>query len=142
MARAKLREIAQAAQTDPKQALIDSVGGRVNDINLHGPRVMVATYVRPEMTKGGIILADRSQQEDRYQGKVGLVLKTGPLAFVDDGIAKFGGAKAEVGDWVMYRASDGFEIFILDDNGRDGTPCRILEDQSIIAVVDDPSAVY
>lgn len=140
MARAKLREIAQAAQTDPKQALLDAVGD-ISGYTLFGPRVLVATYIRPESTRGGIILPDRTLAEDRFQGKVGLVIAKGPLAFVDDDNAKFGGLKAEVGDWVVYRASDGLEMFTLDDGGE-GTPCRVMYDQNIIAVVDDPAAVY
>src|SRR5256885_210970 len=115
--RAKLREIAIATQADPRKALLDSVGD-VSGFNLFGPRVLVATYVRPERTRGGIILADRTLAEDRFQGKVGLVLGTGPLAFQDDNIAKFGGRKAEPGNWVVYRASDGFEMFFVDATGR------------------------
>ena len=50
--------------------------------------------------------------------------------------------KADVGDWVMYRASDGFEMFFVDNNGRDGTPCRLIEDVLIMAKIDDPSLVW
>lgn len=139
--RAKLRDIAQAAMHDPKQALIDSVGD-IAGITLLGPRVLVATYVQPEKTKGGIILADRSLAEDRFQGKVGLVIAIGPLAFVDDAVAKFGGLAAQPGDWVVYRASDGFEMFFVDANGRDGTPCRVIDDQNIIAVISDPARMW
>ena len=140
MARAKLREIAQAAQTDPKQALLDSVGD-LSGFELFGPRVLVATYIQPEETRGGIILPDRTLAEDRFQGKIGLVVAKGPLAFVDDEYAKFGGKNVEIGDWVSYRASDGMEMFVVDENGG-GTPCRILQDQNIICKVSDPSAIY
>lgn len=139
--RAKLREIAQAAQHDPKMALIDAVGD-ISGIRMCGPRVLVATYMQPEKTLGGIIRPDRTLAEDRFQGKVGLVLATGPLAFVDDNVAKFGGLKAKPGDWVTYRASDGFEMFRVDADGRAGTPCRVLEDQNIIAIIDDPALLW
>ena len=141
MARAKLREIAQAAEYDPRQALVDAIGD-ISGYECFHNRVLVATYIRPEKTKGGIILADRSLQEDRFQGKVGLVLKTGPLAFVDDTSIKFGGKQVEPGDWVLYQPSNGVEMFFVDENGRDGTPCRLLEDIHIIGRIDDPSKIW
>jgi co-chaperonin GroES (HSP10) len=140
--RAKLREISQAAQFDPKNALLNALPAGAHLFECFHNKVLVATYVRPEKTKGGIILADRSQAEDRFQGSVGLVIKTGPLAFVDDGVVKFGGVKVEEGDWVTYRPSDGLEMFFVDDNGRDGTPCRVLEDTNIIGRVPDPALVW
>ena len=139
--RAKLREIAQAAQTDPKQALIDSVGDLSGFEPFHS-LVLVATYIQPEKTKGGIILADRSLAEDRFQGKVGLVIKIGPLAFKDDQINKFGGVMIEELDWVMYRASDGMEMFFVDETGRNGTPCRLVEDVNIKARISHPAMIY
>src|SRR6266567_1406277 len=134
----KLREIAEQSGSDPKGALLRAVGDYSGFKPLLG-LVLVATYISPEKTKGGIIRPDRTLAEDRYQGKVGLVLKTGPMAFHDYGVTKFAGVTAQPGDWVMYRASDGFELFFVDDNGRDGTPCRIIEDVLIMAKIDDPS---
>jgi co-chaperonin GroES (HSP10) len=139
--RAKLRDIAQAAMTDPKQALIDAVGD-ISGVVMAGPRVLVATYIEPEKTKGGIIRPDNTLAEGRFQGKVGLVLSMGPLAFKDDTIAKFGGFSVKPGDWVVYRASDGFEMFFVDPNGREGTPCRVVEDQNIIAKIDDAACIW
>lgn len=140
--RAKLREIAEAAQIDPKRALLDSLPVAVKDYEVFHNRVLVATYVRPEKTKGGIILADRSLAEDRFQGKVGLVIKVGPLAFADDGAARFGGVALQPGDWVTYRPSDGIEVFFVDDNGRDATPCRQLEDIHILGRTPDPALIW
>ena len=140
--RAKLREIAEAAQTDPKQALLDALPDAIAQYEVFHNRVLVATYVRPEKTRGGIILADRSLAEDRFQGKVGLVIKVGPIAFVDDGGAKFGGIAVKPGDWVTYRPSDGIEVFFVDLNGRDATPCRQLEDIHILGRTPDPALIY
>ena len=82
--------------------------------------------------------------ENRFQGKMGLVLKLGPLAFQDDANAKFGGVQIEVGDWVMYRPSDGIELFIKDYTGlaNDGLACRLIEDSLIKGRVTDPSLIY
>ncbi len=137
----KLREIAEQSGSDPKGALLRAVGDFSGFEPMQG-LVLVATYISPEKTKGGIIRPDRTLAEDRYQGEVGLVLKIGPVAFNDYGVTKFGGIRAGLGDWVMYRASDGFEIFFVDDNGRDGTPCRIIDDVLIMAKIDDPTLVW
>lgn len=137
----KLRDIAKASGADPRGALLDAVGDLSGYEPFHN-LILVATYVRPEKTKGGIILVDNTLQEDRFQGKVGLVLKVGPIAFHDDNVNKFGGVKVEPGDWVLFRASDGLELFFVDKNGRDGTPCRILEDVHIKARLTDPELIF
>jgi co-chaperonin GroES (HSP10) len=118
--------------------------GPLTDYEVFHNSVLVATYIPPERTKGGIILSDRSLAESRYQGKVFLVLKIGPLAFKDDSAAKFGGITIEVGDWVVFRPSDGSEMFIKDHTGtsNDGLSCRWIEDVLIKGRVRDPSLIY
>lgn len=140
MARAKLREVAQAALNDPKQALLDSLGD-ISGIEIFHNRVLVATYIRPEKTVGGIYIPDRTLAEDRFQGKVGLVIKKGPTAFKDDQDARFGGVDVEVGDWVFYRAGDGFEMFSVDKQDG-GTSCRLFNDQQIMGRVSDPALIW
>lgn len=137
----KLHDIAIASGSDPKGAILNAVGDISGFEPFHN-LVLVGTYVRPETTRGGIIRPDRNLAEDRFQGKVGLVLKVGPIAFNDDQVNKFGGVTVQEGDWVVYRASDGAEMFFVDDNGRDGTPCRLLEDVHIKARVNDPEMVF
>ena len=140
--RVNLRAIAQAANADPKRALLDSAGP-LTDYEVFHNLVLVATYV-PSEKIGSIILPDRSMMEARFQGKMGLVLKCGPLAFCDDAVAKFGGVTVEPGDWVLYRPSDGIELFIKDHMGlaNDGLPCRLIEDSLIKGRVTDPSLIY
>lgn len=137
--RARLRDI--AAQADPKKALIDSLGD-ISGWEVFRALVMVATYIEPETTPGGIIKPDRTLLESRFQGKVGLVVKMGPLAFKDDNIAKFGGVKVQVGDWVFYNASDGFELYSVERQKSEGTCCRLFEDVRIMGRVADPSLVW
>lgn len=124
---------------DPAEALRRDIGD-VSWVSLFGPTVLVATYQpRSEMkTEGGIILPEQSRDEWLWQGKIGLVLAVGPLAFLDsdDGRYKFCGKKAEVGDWCLYRASDGFQL-VLDSHH-----CRILNDVHILAVIPNPDRVY
>lgn len=139
--RAKLREIAAAATFNPKKALLDAVGN-IDGIEMFHNLVLVATYIEPEKTAGGIIRPDRTLAENRFQGKAALVLKLGPLAFKDDNIARFGGVMLRPGDWVMVRPSDGLELFAVDESKSAGTSCRIFEDIHIKARVSDPSLIY
>lgn len=139
--RVKLREVAAAAQNDPKKALLDAVGD-ISGIEMLHNLVLVATYIEPEKTAGGIYKPDNSLLEGRFQGKGALVLKKGPLAFVDDSIAKFGGLEVNEGDWVMVRPSDGLEMFVGEAGSRHGIACRVFEDTQIKARLADPSCIY
>jgi hypothetical protein len=139
--RLKLRDVAQAAHADPKKALFDAVGN-LDDLEVFHNQVLVATYVPPDRSAGGILYSDRKLDEDRFQGKCGLVLKVGPLAFVDDGHIKFGGVKIERGDWVVAKFSEGWEIFKGEAGASDGASVRMFEDSHIRGRVKDPSAIY
>jgi co-chaperonin GroES (HSP10) len=126
---------------DPKRALLDRIGD-VSHIQLMNNQVLVATYIRPERTKGNIILPLEAQKEDKYQGKVGLVIAKGPLAFVDDGNVRFGGQDVAIGDWAAYRMSDGWQFTIKGrsspDNPLGEHHCRMLQDVDIKAIVSHP----
>ncbi len=140
--RNNLRAIAERANADPKAALLKSAGP-LTDYEVFHNLVLVATYI-PSEKIGSIFIPDTSFAENRFQGKMGLVLKCGPLAFVDDDTARFGGVTIETGDWVMYRPSDGIELFIKDHAGlaNDGLACRLIEDSLIKGRVTDPSLIY
>lgn len=140
--RAKLREIAEAAAFDPKKALIESLGDGINAIEVFHNQVMVATYIEPDKTPGGIIKPDRTLAENRFQGKCALVLKLGPTAFKYDGSFPYEGPVPQVGDWVIAYPSDGRELFSVDASGSAGTCCRIFEDINIKGRVSDPALIY
>lgn len=146
--RARLREIAEAAILDPKQALLDSLGD-ISGVEVLYNNVMVATYIAPPrivQTAEGpktIHLPDRSHEEDRFQGKAALVIKLGPTAFKYDGSYPYEGPKIEPGDWVFLRPSDGMEMFKASAEDRNtGTSCRIIEDRFVLGRVKDPAAIW
>jgi len=120
---------------DPASALRDAAGD-LDGIELFNNQILVAIYKRPERTAGGIILTDNARKEDEFQGKVGLVLRYGPMAFVDDAAVKFEGQSVANGDWVAFRASDGWALNI------NGVPCRMVEDSHIKMRVASPDQVY
>lgn len=120
---------------DPAEELRAKVGD-LSQIEILHNQILVAVYIRPEKTKSGIILTEQTRNEDRYQGKAGLVLKKGPLAFVDDEANKFHGQNVEVGDWVFYRVSDGFPVVL------NGALCRLLEEVHIKGKIPAPDVVF
>lgn len=128
-----ISKLAQAS--DPKKAILREVGD-LSDIDVFHNHLLVGTYIENERTAGGIIKPDKTIGESRYQGKVGLVLKRGPQAFVDDASVKFHGQNVKVGDWIIFRFADAWEIFIR------GVSVRFLFDTDVKAVVSDPSIIY
>lgn len=139
--RVNLREISAAAEHDPAKPLLDAVGD-TSDYEVCHNQILVATYIAPEKV-GSIIRPDAHISEDRYQGKVGLVLKVGPLAFVDDSRTKYGGVTVKPGDWILYRNTDAWEIFVRDRRKiNDGVSCRLIEDVFVKMKVSDPSLIY
>mgnify|MGYP006269590369 CR=1 FL=1 len=120
---------------DPKQDLLDKVGS-LKGVDVFNNAVLVAMYVRPTKTKSGIILTDKYTDEDRIQGKAGLVLKKGPRAFVDPSGEWFSGVNIDEGDWVIFRPSDGWPVNV------NGVSCRLIDDIAIRGKVDQPDRVW
>ena len=124
-----------ALADDPKKALFEAVGDLTNYDIFHN-QILVATYVRPEKTSGGIIRPGSNVDEDEYQGKVGLVVKVGPSAFLDTDEQDFQGQSLQVGDWVVYRTGDGWQLTIRD------TACRILTDRTVRMRIKNPGDIF
>ncbi len=120
---------------DPANEIRKRIGD-ISQIEVLHNQILVGVYIRPEKTKGGILLTSQTRDEDRYQGKAGLVLKKGPLAFVDDDNNKFHGQNVDVGDWVFYRVSDGFPLVL------NGTLCRLLEEVHVKGKIPSPDVVF
>lgn len=115
----------------------ESIGPDIEKVEPMNQQVLVAIYIRPATrTVSGLEIAEEAIDEDRYQGKVGMVLKKGPRAFVDDGQVKFYGQDVHPGDWVVYRASDGLKGMIGDRE------VRFIPDVYIKGKIDHPDAVF
>jgi hypothetical protein len=122
---------------DPRDVIWNSCGDDLEKVDPFNQQVLIATYIRPATrTAGGLEIAEEALDEDRYQGKVGMVLKKGPRAFVDDGPVKFYGQDVEPGDWVVYRSSDGLKGMI---GSRE---VRFIADVYIRGKIDHPDAWF
>jgi hypothetical protein len=129
----KIGQISQA--DDPKQAIIKAVGD-LGKARVCNDLVLLGTYIRNEKTAGGIIRPLEAVVEDEYQGKVGLVLKPGPLAFSDWEEDDSKGANAEPFTWVVYAIKDSWPVQI------NGTPCRLIPYDKIRMTIPDPTMVF
>lgn len=135
----------------------------VRGIQLLRNRVLVASFIRPEKTSGGIIRPDAVREEDKWQGKAGLILAVGPSAFefpeiVDDidqvrqengcvtreniSIIKYERHNLpRIGDWVFFRGSDTWDSGLQVAPGV-GAHCRFIFDDCIIGRIEDPSTIW
>lgn len=129
---AEISRLRASAKADPMLALLNAGSG----VELLGNRVLAAKYIRPDKTKGGIILTDQAKTEDKWQGKVGMIVAMGPSAFVETDGKWFGGKAFKIGDWIMYRNSAGTDMEV------NGVECKQLEDDSIIGRIDDPTRIW
>jgi co-chaperonin GroES (HSP10) len=122
-------------EVDPAESIRNEMGD-ISSVEVFNNQVLVAVYIRPQKTKSGIILTNQTTDEDRYQSKVGLVLKKGPQAFEDVSGQWFNGLNIEEGDWIVFRPSDGWNITV------NNVLCRIIDDVNIRGRVDQPDRVW
>ena len=99
-----------------------------------GYKLLIALPEVDEATDGGIIKSVKSQHEESISTVVGWVMSMGP-----DSYANFNrfpnGPYCEVGDWVVFRAFSGTRLKIH------GKEFRLINDDTVEAVVDDPRGV-
>ena len=96
-----------------------------------GYKVLIALPKPDEKTEGGIIKARESLQAEEVSSITGFVLKMGPDAYVDE--KRFpNGPYCKEGDWIVMRAYSGTRFKL------DGQEFRLISDDSVEAVVDDP----
>ena len=127
--------VAMHHAVDPASKLKKELGP-LDDIEIFHNQVLAAVYIRPEQTAGGVYLTETTRGEDRFQSKVGLIVKTGANAFVDPDGVWFKDVNLAVGDWVIFRPSDGWSITI------NGVLCRILDDTVIRGTTKNPDKVW
>ena len=120
---------------DPREDLLARLGD-ISNFKIFYNQVLVAVYLRPEKTKGGIVLPDQHLSEDKHQSKVGLVVAMGDRAFVNDEKWNFDGINVKLHDWIVFRPSDGWQVTV------NKVLCRVLDDSIIKGTVDHPDRVW
>lgn len=122
--------------SDPADQIVKEVGD-LSKVDIFANQVLLGVYKRPDKTAGGVFLSDRTRGEDEHQGKVGLVLKLGPRAYVDDDENHFDDSeKVKVGDWVVMWVTDGRKMIVNKQL------CRVVRDFEIRMRIPAPDVVF
>ena len=133
---------------DPKQDIYEDVGHLIEHFQPMGDQVLLIMYERgkqkdgePVKTEGGIYLPHGTTgvlAEDKWQGKVGLVVAMGPIAFTEDEHHKWGHAVPKIGDWVMISIGDSYSFDLPGDRRArqvsDASVKVILQPEALQAV--------
>tara|TARA_R100001082_G_scaffold94165_1_gene61032 strand:+ start:3211 stop:3564 length:354 start_codon:yes stop_codon:yes gene_type:complete len=99
-----------------------------------GYKLLIALPEPDEVTEGGIIKAKQTMEIEEIGSICGFVLKMGPDAYKDD--KKFpNGPYCDEGDWILMRSYSGTRFKIH------GKEFRLINDDSVEAVVEDPRGV-
>lgn len=131
-----IEDLSQASSPEQFKKVLMSKIGNLDDVEVLYNSILLAIYIRPEKTVGGIYRPTANVEEDIWQGKAGLVLKLGPNAFEDDGDYNFHGQKAVPGEWVVFKVGDAWSLNI------NNVACRLVRDSSIRLKVKDPNVVF
>lgn len=116
-----------------QKEIMEQFGDMLDDVDVFKALVLVATFQRDKLGKNSKLLAaNTTKKEDIYQGRVGLVVRIGPLAFVDNKDVQFAGKRVDPGDFCFYTPADGKRLQI------NGVECRLMEDVHIDGKVTDP----
>ena len=99
-----------------------------------GYKLLIALPTIEKTYESGIIKADKTVFEEQILSTICLVLDIGDQAYVDP-VRYPNGPWCKVGDYVMFRTSTGTRFKI------DGAEYRLMNDDSIEAVVADPSGI-
>lgn len=100
-----------------------------------GWQLLLVPYKPAEKTKGGIILTDTQLTNDELSSQVAYVVDQGPQAYDND--KKFSaGPWCKIGDWIIISKWGGRKF------NYSGTTYRMINDDEVLAVVDDPESVY
>ena len=99
-----------------------------------GYRILIAIPEKEEKTEGGIIKAEETIRYEEISTITGFVLKMGPDCYKDE--TRFPtGPWCKEGDFVVFRSFSGTRIKIY------GKEFRIINDDNVEAVVDDPRGI-
>jgi co-chaperonin GroES (HSP10) len=99
-----------------------------------GYRILILPFTQSSITKGGIHLAKQTVDKERLSTVVGYVVAMGADAYSDP--HKFpDGPWCKEGDWVIFGRYAGARFQI------EGGDMRILNDDEILACIDDPEAI-
>lgn len=100
-----------------------------------GYHILIVMPKVDEKTKGGILLPGEVKSREDVASIVGKVISVGDTCYPETDARFASGPWCQEGDWVMVSKYAGHRF------EYDGTEMRIMNDDAILAVVDDPTKV-
>ena len=100
-----------------------------------GWRLLILPFKHKEKTKGGILITDNVLERAQVASTCGLVLSVGPHAYGDKERYPEG-PWCKKGDWVIFARYAGSRIKI------DGGEVRLLNDDEVLATVENPEDIF
>ena len=107
-----------------------------------GWRILIAPFKPAQKSAGGILLSQKTVEEDVVQTQVGYVLKMGPSAYLDKKRYPTG-AWCKEREWVIFARYAGSR-FRLNGEKKSafGSEIRILNDDEILGTILDPNDIH
>ena len=99
-----------------------------------GWRLLVLPFKMKEKTKGGLLLGQETLERQQVGANCGMVLKTGPHCYDKERYPE--GPWCKKGDWVIFARYAGSRIQI------DGGEVRLLNDDEILATIENPEDIF
>jgi len=133
--------LVQQTPQDAAELIYSEVAGLIDNLHVGGADVLVAVFTRIGRSKGGVLLSDRTTDEDNYQGVSAMVLKLGPYAYQSDKTKRWFVDKdgeprpPRPGDWVLFDTKNNFPFKL------GARTCRLINDQYVMAIIDRPDMV-
>ncbi len=117
-----------------RQEMLDKLGD-ISGIAVYHNWALGMVYM-PEKV-GSLFRSDITKDEDKWQGKTVLLIKTGPKAFQNTADGSWSWAPPiVVGDWLVARASDGVNRLV------NGQMCRLFRDTVVTEKVTHPDNIF
>lgn len=137
-------EDVEAYRRDPASYLFARSAPIRKSVTMDTNNILVATYIFPDRMpmKGPdgkpvpFFFTDKTIDESGWQGRCGLLIAKGPMAWVDDEKVRFHGCTHQLGEWLTYDRQDGRQIIMH------GVHCRRLYDVNVWGKTDAPMEVY
>jgi co-chaperonin GroES (HSP10) len=132
------KEGVKSLYKEPKQKVLDPASMDKSFLERMpqptGWRMLILPYRGKETTESGIYIPNKVLDDSQIQTVVGYVVKQGPLCYRDT--EKFPEGKwCEEKQWVVFARYAGSRFRI------EGGECRIINDDEILAVIDDPEDI-
>lgn len=107
---------------------------KFDDMKVDGWDIVIRLYMEPAVTKGGILLTPKTQEEGEYTNCVGLVVKKSSAAYLDNRYEQTG-SWCEVGEWRTFPRHAGWKMKYK------GMPVFVLKEDAVGPKVPDPRYV-